>query len=279
MAGDLCPYCHSPVREIVPEVKPPPAASPKKTAKPVKPWVAPKGEESKPDEPKPSPKTGQAEKNVPRKIRVQWDRQLILKNVWASLLVALAAGLLVIQLSMCRPSETTGERQFSFRWLDFSLALVGGFAVMLFVRWCGECRPDSRLWRWVERELRMASIVAIFAGLAGFALGLMVGYGDPGRGLPDAPVWGSSIAWLGVIISWVIRLVKKGRTDGHEHSTRSSHSSHEARPEKKHRESDSSACGSLFDDYEKSQSANDKKPEEPKPDESKLENQPGHKPG
>ena len=54
LAGDLCPYCHSPVVGIVPEVKPSPAAAPKKIPQPVKPWVAPTHEEPKPVEVKPT---------------------------------------------------------------------------------------------------------------------------------------------------------------------------------------------------------------------------------
>ena len=182
--GDKCPYCHTPVREIAPEAKPQSAAAPKKTAEPVKPWVAPTREEPK------------------------LDLGLIMENAWVSLLVALAAGMVFIWPVMAwQPEDPKGN--LCFRWLELALVIMGGFAGMVLVRWRGACRPESRLWRWVERELRVTSTTALVAGGVGFAVGLMVGHGDPDQGLPDAPVWASAVAWIGVFITSVVRMFRK----------------------------------------------------------------------
>ena len=61
VSADRCPYCHTPLWEIVEEAKPPLAAAPKKIPQPVKPWVAPTHEEPKPEEVKPTTEPKPAE--------------------------------------------------------------------------------------------------------------------------------------------------------------------------------------------------------------------------
>jgi len=194
LTTDKCPYCHAPVREIVPDIEPPPpTASPKNTVQPVKPWVAPTREEPK------------------------LDLGLIMKNAWPAVWLALAAGLLSIRPSMSWLSDSTQGSQFSFRWLDVVCAMGGGFAVMLLVRWRGECRPDSRFWRWVQKELRKGSAVALWTGLTVMGFCWLGPYlpdivGRPPRlGFEDILAWASSMTWIGVIISWVVRVMEKHR--------------------------------------------------------------------
>lgn len=224
LPADLCPYCHKPVVEIHAEVKSQSAAaSPKQPARPVKPWVAPTREEPKPEvaEPKPRLETAapvkESKPNVsesslakesPRKIPVKLDREFIWKNIWFSLLVALAAGLLFVRADIAY--RESRDHPFSFSGVGALLAVIGGFLGMQLVRWRRACRPDSRLMRWLNRTLLASSLIAVCAGLVGVGLSLLIQHLSVHRwDFEEAPMWASSLAWIGVIVGWVVGLFPK----------------------------------------------------------------------
>jgi len=214
VSADKCPYCHAPAGEIqsVNAAK----AAMIRPNQPEAIHLASAIAGSKQTEDEKPLKAEPPKSELPRKVRVPVFWEFVFDNVPSAVLAAISAAVLVIM-----PSEVPhclSEERYPFPWRAVGLAAAVGYAVRMLVRWQCQSRPDSRFWRWIERELRLGLAMILWREVvvvAGFCW--VLENHDPGCGFEDALVLASCVAWLvlGLLFAGRISLLRSKKKHPH----------------------------------------------------------------